>query len=284
MGAQSSSAPGPPQKRFAAYLDGLALAARHADGITPLKNYCTGLRLAGERKSVEPMAARLAPDKVRRMHQCLHHGVADAPWSDEAVLDRALDYVLPAMLERGPVVAWIVDDTGFPQQGQHSVGGTRQDCGQLGKPANCRVAVSLSVATQTSSMPVACGLYLPAVWAHEAPRRQDADVPAEVEFQTKPQIALAQVRRARERGIPEGVRLADAAYGTDTDFRHPLTEMGLAYMAGIMSTVTVWKPGQPPKRARRWKGTGRPPRLLRRESVRPTETTRERNRIPKNGC
>jgi SRSO17 transposase len=265
VGAQSSWAPGPQQERFAAYLDGLARAAGHADRITPLKNYCTGLLLPGERKSVEPMAARLAPDNVRRMHQSLHHLVAEAPWSDEAVLDRALDYVLPAMLERGPVVAWIVDDTGFPKQGQHSVGVTRQYCGQVGKQANCRVAVSLSVATETSSMPVAFRLYLPEVWAQDAPRRQAAGVPAEVGFQTKQQLALAQVRRARERGLPEGVLLADAAYGTDTDFRHQLTEMGLAYVVGIMSTVTVWKPGQQPKRARRWKGTGRPPRLLRRD-------------------
>jgi SRSO17 transposase len=265
VGAQSSSAPGPQQKRFAAYLDRLALAAGHTDRITPLKNYCTGLLLPGERKSVEPMAARLAPDNVRRMHQSLHHLVADAPWSDEAVLDRALDSVLLAMLDRGPVVAWIVDDTGFPKQGQHSVGVTRQYCGQLGKQENCRVAVSLSVATETSSMPVAFRLYLPEVWASDPKRRQDAGVPEEVEFQTKLQIALAQVRRARERGMPEGVLLADAGYGTDTHFRSELTEMGLAYVVGIMSTVTVWKPGEQPKRASRWKGKGRPPRLLRRD-------------------
>lgn len=265
MGAQSPSAPGPQQQRFAAYLDRLALAAGHADRVTPLNNYCTGLLLPGERKSVEPMAARLAPNNVRRMHQCLHHLVADAPWSDEAVLDRALDSVLPAMLDRSPVVAWIIDDTGFPKQGQHSVGVTRQYCGQLGKQANCRVAVSLSVATETSSMPIAFRLYLPEVWAKDWKRRQETGVPEEVEFQTKPQLALAQVRRARERGLPEGVLLADAAYGTDTHFRRELTEMGLAYMVGIMSTVAVWKPGERPERAPRWKGTGRPPRLLQRD-------------------
>src|SRR5512141_2893068 len=106
-----SVVPGAQAKRFAAYLDRLAQAAEHADRATPLKSYCTGLLLPGERKSVEPMAARLAPDNVRRMHQSLHHLVADAPWSDEAVLDRSLDFVLPAMLSRGPVVAWVVDDT-----------------------------------------------------------------------------------------------------------------------------------------------------------------------------
>jgi SRSO17 transposase len=105
------TAPGPQQQRFAAYIEGLAEAAGHADRNVPLKNYCTGLLLPGERKSVEPMAARLAPDSVRRMHQSLHHVVADAPWSDEAVLDRCLDFVLPEMLRQGPVVAWVVDDT-----------------------------------------------------------------------------------------------------------------------------------------------------------------------------
>jgi len=195
-------APGPQQKRLAAYLEGLAQAAGHADRSVPLKSYCTGLLLPGERKSVEPMAARLAPDHVRRMHQSLHHLVADAPWSDEVVLDRALDFVLPAMLRQGPLVAWIVDDTGFPKKGRHSVGVTRQYCGQVGKQENCRVAVSVSVTTDTSSMPVSFQLYLPDVWAGDKQRRRKAGVPEEVVFRTKPQLALQQIRRAREGGFP----------------------------------------------------------------------------------
>src|SRR5215471_3865277 len=118
----ASPSPGAQQRRFAAYLDRLAQAAEHLDRVAPLKNYCTGLVLPGERKSVEPMAARLAADNVRRTHQSLHHVVADAPWSDEAVLDRCLDFVIPAMLRRDPVVAWVVDDTGFPKKGSESVG------------------------------------------------------------------------------------------------------------------------------------------------------------------
>ena len=261
----SKAAPGPQQRRFAAYIEGLAKAAGHADRDVPLKNYCTGLLLPGERKSVEPMAARLAPDNVRRMHQSLHHLVADAPWSDEPVLDAVLDSVLPAMLARGPVVAWVVDDTGFPKKGQHSVGVTRQYCGQVGKQENCRVAVSLSMTTETSSMPVAYRLYLPETWANDSQRRRKTGVPAEIGFQTKAEIALAQIRRARERGIPEGVVLADAGYGTDTGFRAQLTKMELPYVMGIKSTVTVWKPGQQPKPPAAYKGTGRPPRLLRRD-------------------
>jgi SRSO17 transposase len=261
----SKAAPGPQQRRFAAYIEGLAKAAGHADRDVPLKNYCTGLLLPGERKSVEPMAARLAPDNVRRMHQSLHHLVADAPWSDESVLDAVLDSVLPAMLARGPVVAWVVDDTGFPKKGQHSVGVTRQYCGQVGKQENCRVAVSLSMTTETSSMPVAYRLYLPETWANDRERRRKTGVPAEIAFHTKAEIALAQIRRARERGIPDGIVLADAGYGTDTGFRAQLTKMELPYVMGIMSTVTVWKPGQGPKPPAAYKGTGRPPRLLRRD-------------------
>lgn len=261
----TSGAPGAQQKRLAAYLDSLAQAAGHADRILPFKSYCTGLLLPGERKSVEPMAARLAPDNVRRMHQSLHHFVADAPWDDETLLDGALDTVLPAMLRQGPVVAWIVDDTGFVKKGRHSVGVVRQYCGQVGKRENCRVAVSLSVATETSSMPVAFRLYLPESWAQDKARRKKAGVPEEVQFRTKPQIALEQVRRARERGVPEGVVLADAGYGTDTRFRSQLTELRLPYVVGVMSTITVWKPGGQPKRASRWKGNGRPARLWQRD-------------------
>ena len=148
------SAPGPQEKRFAAYIEGLAEAAGHQDRHEPLKNYCKGLLLPGERKSIEPMAARLDPKNIQPMRQSLHHVVAKAPWSDETLLDEVRNQVLPTMQKHGPVVAWIVDDTGFPKKGKHSVGVTRQYCGQVGKQDNCRVAVSLSVATWSSSLPV----------------------------------------------------------------------------------------------------------------------------------
>jgi SRSO17 transposase len=208
----AKAVPGRQERRFAAYIAGLAKAAGHADRNVPLKHYCTGLLLSGERKSVEPMAARLAPNNVRRMHRSLHHLVADAPWSDETVLDAALDFVLPAMLARGPIVAWVVDDSGFPKKGHHPVGVARQCCGQIGKQDNCRVAVSLSVTTEAASMPVAFQLYLPEGWANDRERRQKAGVPAEVPLRTKPEIALAQIRRARDRGVPQGIVLADAVW------------------------------------------------------------------------
>lgn len=259
------SAPGPQQKRLAAYLDGLAQAAGHADRVGPLKSYCTGLLLPGERKSVEPMAARLAPDNVARMHQSLHHLVADAPWDDEALLARVRGQVLPAMTKQSPVVAWIVDDTGFPKKGSHSVGVARQYCGQLGKQDNCRVAVSLSVATWITSLPVDYRLYLPESWAKDHGRRKRSGVPEQAVFQTKPQIALEQIRRAAETNLPRGVVLADAGYGVDTQFRAGLTELGLPYVVGVQSTMTVWAPGTQPLPAKPRNGKGRPPRLLRRD-------------------
>src|SRR3989454_12603718 len=191
-----SVAPGTQAKRFAAYLDRLAQAAEHADRATPLKSYCTGLLLPGERKSVEPMAARLYPDNVRQAHQSMHHIVADAAWSDEDMLEAVRAYVLPRLEQRGPIVAWIVDDTGFMKKGLHSVGVTRQYCGQVGKQENCRVAVSFAVATWSSSLPIAYRLYLPKDWAEDGARREKAEVPEQVQFQTKPEMALDQIRAA----------------------------------------------------------------------------------------
>src|ERR1700739_3900693 len=155
-------------------MDGLAQAAEHADRATPLKMYCTGLLLPGERKSVEPMAARVAPENVRRMHQSLHHVVADAPWSEEAVLAQVRTYALTALRQKGLVQAWIVDDTGFPKKGTHSVGVVRQYCRQVGKQENCRVAVSLSVSANQASLPIAWRLYLPHECADAPGRRNKA--------------------------------------------------------------------------------------------------------------
>src|SRR5262252_10595384 len=171
------SAPGPQERRFAAYMDGLAVAAGHEDRHTPLKEYCKGLLLPGERKSIEPMSARLNPSNVQATRQSLHHLVAKAPWSDQSLLDHVREQVLPAMQKQGEVVAWIVDDTGFPKKGKHSVGVTRQYCGQVGKQDNCQVAVSLSVSTWNASLPIAWPLYLPEVWANDRQRRKAAGVP-----------------------------------------------------------------------------------------------------------
>jgi SRSO17 transposase len=247
-------------------MQGLAQAAGHEDRQTPLKNYCKGLLLPGERKSIEPMAARLDPANVEPMRQSLHHLAAKAPWSDEALLEQVRNQVMPAMEKDGPVVAWIVDDTGFPKKGKHSVGVTRQYCGQVGKQENCRVAVSLSVATWSSSLPIAYRLYLPKEWTDDEKRRGNAEVPEEIEFQTKPEIALDQIRAAAATEIAPGVVLADVAYGINTEFRAGITELGLKYVVGVQSSMTVWEPGKQPLPAKPRGEMGRPPRLLQRST------------------
>jgi SRSO17 transposase len=247
-------------------MEGLATAAGHEDRHEPLKNYCKGLLLPGERKSIEPMAARLDPENVQPMRQCLHHLVAKAPWSDEILLEQVHNYVLPTMRKLGPVVAWIVDDTGFPKKGKHSVGVTRQYCGQVGKQENCRVAVSLSVATWSSSLPIGYRLYLPKEWAEDAERREKTEVPEQVAFQTKPGIALDQIRTAVASKVDRGVVLTDAAYGMNTDFRDELTKLELQYVVGVQSSMTVWAPGEQPLPAKPRGKMGRPPRLLQRST------------------
>jgi SRSO17 transposase len=171
------------------------------------------------------------------------------------------------MQKHGQIVAWIVDDTGFPKQGKHSVGVTRQYCGQIGKHDNCQAAVSLSVSTWNSSLPIAWRLYLPEVWCQDAERRQQAGVPEEVEFATKPEIALQQIRQAVEQNVPRGVVLADAGYGNSTPFRQAVTELEMQYMMGIESSTTVWGPGQQPLPAPPQKpGRGAVPKRLQRSA------------------
>ncbi len=264
-----------PAARLETYLNHVSRYAGHADRILPMQSYAKGLLLPLERKSIEPMAARLAPGNVRQTHQSLHHVVADAAWSDAALLGAVRDEVLPELTRRYPVIAWIVDDTGFPKKGRHSVGVARQYCGQVGKQDNCQVAVSVSLATAHDSLPVKYQLYLPESWANDGERRKKAGVPAEVCFQTKPEIALSQLRALLDEGVPRGVVLADAAYGNDHGFRSHLGALGLEYVVGIQSSTTLWPPGQAPQSPAPRKATGRPPRLLRRDERHPPLPAKE---------
>jgi SRSO17 transposase len=178
------------------------------------------------------------------------HFVGVAPWSDEKVLAKVREMVLPEIERHSPVEAWIIDDTGFPKKGSHSVGVARQYCGQLGKQDNCQVAVSLSLANHHASLPVAYRLYLPQDWAQDSARRRKVGVPEEVSFMTKPEIALDQIRRACEAGLPRGVVLMDPAYGNDARLRTQATALGLLYAAGVQSDTLVWPPGAGPTRER----------------------------------
>src|SRR5216683_2926375 len=168
------------ESRFERYVEGLVGVIGHADRSGPLRDYCRGLVLPGERKSVEPMAAITAPRRTAARHQSLLHFVGQGRWSDAAVLAKVREMVLPQIERHGPITAWLIDDTSFPKKGQHSVGVAHQYCGQLGKQANCQVAVSLSIANDAASLPVAYRLYLPKDWAEDEARRSKAGVPEEV--------------------------------------------------------------------------------------------------------
>ena len=254
------------EARFGAYVEALGAVLGHADRQQPMDDYCLGLLMPIERKSVEPMAAVTAPAQVAAQHQSLLHFVGNAPWSDTVMLAKVGELVLPVIERSGPIEAWIIDDTGFPKKGRHSVGVTRQYCGQLGKQDNCQVAVTLSLANHDASLPIAYRLYLPEDWANDPVRRHKAKIPEEIAFQTKPQIALEQIKAARAAGLPEGVVLMDAGYGNDTELRTAITALGLRYVAGIGPNTSVWPPGTGPLPAPPGKGMGRPPKLLRRDA------------------
>ncbi len=243
------------ESRFARYVEGLTSAIGHADRAGPLYDYCLGLVMPGERKSVEPMAAITAPGRTAAQHQSLLHFVGQGPWSDDDVLGTVREMVLPSLEHYGPIEAWIIDDTSFPKQGRHSVGVSHQYCGQLGKQANCQVAVTLSVANHDASLPVSYRLYLPKAWAEDDERRRKAGVPEDVTFKTKPEIALEQLHWAHKTGLPGNMVLLDAGYGNDSTLRTAITELGRTYAAGILPQTLVWKPGvrpgPPPKKGRR---------------------------------
>jgi SRSO17 transposase len=230
------------ESRFSAYVEGLVSVIGHADRARPLRDYCMGLMMPCERKSVEPMAAVTAPARVAAQHQSLLHFVSEGRWSDEKILAKVREMVLPAIQQHGPLEAWIIDDTGFPKQGRHSVGVARQYCGQLGKEDNCQVAVSLSLANSHASLPVAYRLYLPQEWSEDRERLRKTGVPEDIGFQTKHEIALEQLRWACEAGLPRGVVLMDAGYGNSSELRADITALGLTYVAGIQSNTTVWAP------------------------------------------
>src|SRR5437660_6098149 len=195
--------------RFEKYVDGLASVIGHADRVGPLHDYCTGLVLPGERKSVEPLAGKTDPDRMAAQHQSLLHFVGQAEWSDERVLSKVREMVLPSIERHGPIEAWIIDDTSFPKQGRPPVGVQHQYCGQLGKQANCQVAVTLSLANHHASLPVAYQVYLPKDWAEDDVRRAKAHVPATVRFKSTPPIPPGQLRWAREAMRPSGAVMVE---------------------------------------------------------------------------
>jgi SRSO17 transposase len=205
--------------------------------------YAMGLLGEGERKSVEPIAARACGDPAlcEAYHARLLHFLVDSKWSDHEVRRAAARHALATLVEREPITTWIVDDTGFLKQGRHSVGVQRQYTGSAGKIANCQIGVSLSVATATEHLPIDFELYLPRSWADDPARRAEARIPAEVGFKTKPELALDMIHYAVVDGVPPGIVLADSGYGDSSDFRAGVRAMGLDYAVGIHGPTKVWR-------------------------------------------
>jgi len=259
------------ESRFERYADVMVAALGHADRGTPARWYLRGLMLPGERKSVEPMAARVNPQNVRSAHQSMHHLVAESEWGDTELLAAVAREVVPVLSEAGHAPCfWIIDDTGFRKYGKHSVGVARQYCGQLGKTDNCRVAVSLSLATAAGSLPLDFRLYLPKEWAEDKGRCKDAGVPKDIGFATKGEIAWLQIEAALAAGIPRGPVLIDAGYGDEAALRDRLSAHGLIYAVGIRPATAVWWDEHQPAPTASARRRGRPrTRVLRDELHQP---------------
>jgi len=234
-----ANTPDPRARRFREYVERLTVALGHADRREPMRAYLTGLCLPGERKSIEPMAARVDPRHVRARHQSMHHFVANAPWDGAALLRVARDWVLAPMARHGPVAAWIVDDTAYPKKGRHSVGVARQYSGTLGKVANCQIAVNCHYAERTVAWPVATRLYLSKAWCADAARRQATQVPEALTFQTKAAIGLDLIDQANTWGVRHACVVADAAYGDDPVFLNGLEGRRERYVVAVRANFSV---------------------------------------------
>jgi SRSO17 transposase len=228
--------------RLAEYVDRIGSVLGHESRRASFAIYALGLLGDGERKSVEPIAARACgdPERVDALHQKLLHFVSVAEWSDLEVRREAARYGLGSLTRYDPINSWIIEDTCMLKQGSHSVGVQRQYTGSAGKIANCQIAVSLTVATSRDHLPIDCDLFLPRTWTGDPKRRKKAQIPKNIRFRAKPQIGLDMLRRAVEADIPRGTVLADNAYGSSAEFRRSVRELGLHYGVGVKSNTKVW--------------------------------------------
>lgn len=226
---------GAAEQRLVDYFDRIGEVLGRRERRESFAVYALGIFGDGERKSIEPIAARACADPARAdaEHQRLLHFALDSPWNDHAVRREAARYAVAAMTEHAPLDSWIIDDTGFLKQGAHSVGVQRQYTGSAGKVTNCQVGVSLTVANATEQVPIDFELYLPDAWTDDSARRKEARIPDEIQFLTKTELALRMIQRACDSGVPTGIVLADSAYGTSRDFRKSVREMGLHYAVGV---------------------------------------------------
>ena len=231
------------EARLETFLEDVGALLRDKRRKASFATYALGLLGDGDRKSVEPIAARAVGSAahVDAAHQRLCHFLTDSVWDDRAVRLMAAQYALKFMTTEQPIEASIIDDTGFLKQGKHSVGVQRQYTGSAGKVANCQVGVSLSLVTRSDHLPVDFELYLPTSWTDDPARRLEARIPDEVVFKTKPELALEMLSRAHQNRLPLGVVLADAGYGNSAEFRLGLHRLGLPYSVGVAANSKVFE-------------------------------------------
>ncbi len=224
------------------YFDQIGAALQNDAQRASFATYALGILGEGERKSVEPIAARACPDpeRVDALHQRLLHFVGPARWSDDEVRRIAARHAVAAITERQPLIASIIDDTGFLKQGTHSVGVQRQYTGSAGKIANCQLGVSLTLATASAHCLADMELYLPRHWTDDPARRAEAKIPEQIVFRTKPELALKMLARAQQAGLPLGTVLADSGFGDLPSFRAGVRQLGLPYALGVHSDTKVY--------------------------------------------
>lgn len=230
------------QRRLMEYLTQIGDVLHYVKRRASFATYALGLLSDGERKSVEPIAARACADPVTTdaAHQRLLHFLSDSEWSDRDVRRLAARYALSEMTARAPIDSWIIDDTGFLKQGKHSVGVQRQYTGSAGKITNCQIGTSLTLANRTDHLPVDFELYLPESWTEDRARRLEARIPDAIQFRTKPQLAIEMIRRAVADGLPKAPVLSDTAYGDSSAFRNEVRALGLDYAVAVSAPIKVW--------------------------------------------
>ena len=263
------------EERFDLFIDQIYKDLHHANWCgrrEVLFGYCRGLLLPKERKSMEPIAVRMAPEHAQASREAVQQFITDSNWDYQALLRSAREFALPMLLRTGAMEAWIIDDTAFPKSGTHSVGVARQWCGTKGKQDNCQDAVGISVANRETSLPCAFRLYLPESWCRDAVARKKVGVPEAIQFQTKCEIAADLILQLRSEGVAPAPVVFDAGYGDNWEFREFLTALDMRYVAGIKSTTTAWAPGTRPLPPKPWRGRGRRPNRLQVDPDHPPKT------------
>jgi SRSO17 transposase len=230
------------RERLTSYLDMIGDVLGTPKRRTNFACYALGLIGDGARKSMEPIAVRdcVEVHKADAAHQRIQEFITDSTWNDHEVRAAAARYALESIARVAQVWAWIIDDTGFLKKGAHSVGVQRQYTGSAGKITNCQIGASLTLATPLAHVPVDFELYLPESWTDFPERRAEAKIPEEIEFKTKPQLALDMLRRAVANNLPRGTVLADEGYGNSVEFREGCKQLKLNFAVAVRSTTKVW--------------------------------------------